>query len=69
MSWLQRLFKKQPNRFVQLLIDQAEYTVKGMEALLEYMDDPCTERARVITQMEKEARLIFFDQREDPPDV
>jgi predicted phosphate transport protein (TIGR00153 family) len=60
-----RLFKKQPDRFVQLLLQQTDYTVKGMEALKEYMDDPCTERAQVITKMEKEAdevRRILIDE-------
>ena len=60
-----RLFKKQPNRFVQLLLQQTDYTVKGMEALKEYMDDPCRERAQTITQMEKEAdevRRILIDE-------
>jgi predicted phosphate transport protein (TIGR00153 family) len=36
-----------------------------MEALKEYMDDPCTERAQVITKMEKEAdevRRILIDE-------
>ena len=60
-----RLFKKQPDRFVQLLLQQTDYTVKGMEALKEYMDDPCTERAQVITKMEKDAdevRRILIDE-------
>lgn len=65
MKWIQHLFKKQPNRFVQLLIQQAEYTLKGMEALTAYMDKPSKERALVITQMEKEAdevRRILIDE-------
>ena len=65
MGWLQRFFKAQPNRFIQLLIQQAEYTVKGMEALQEYMDDPCKERAGLVTRMEKEAdevRRILIDE-------
>jgi len=65
MGWIQRLFKKQPNRFVQLLIQQAEYTLKGMEALTAYMDDPSKERALVITRMEKDAdevRRILIDE-------
>jgi predicted phosphate transport protein (TIGR00153 family) len=65
MKWIQHLFKKQPNRFVQLLIQQAEYTLKGMEALTAYMDKPSKERAQVITQMEKEAdevRRILIDE-------
>ena len=62
---LKRLLKKQPDRFVQLLLQQTDYTVKGMEALKEYMEDPCTERAQVITKMEKEAdevRRILIDE-------
>lgn len=62
---LKRLLKKQPDRFVQLLLQQTDYTVKGMEALKEYMDDPCTERAQIITKMEKEAdevRRILIDE-------
>jgi len=65
MGWLQRLFKKQPNRFVELLIQQADYTLRGMEALKEYMDDPSKERAKAVTQMEKEAdevRRILIDE-------
>jgi predicted phosphate transport protein (TIGR00153 family) len=65
MRWIQRLFKKQPDRFVQLLIQQAEYTLKGMEALTAYMDKPSKERAQVITQMEKDAdevRRILIDE-------
>jgi predicted phosphate transport protein (TIGR00153 family) len=65
MGWIQRLFKKQPNRFVQLLIQQAEYTFKGMEALTAYMDNPSKERAQVITRMEKDAdevRRILIDE-------
>jgi len=65
MGWIQRLFTKQPNRFVQLLIQQAEYTLRGMEALTAYMDDPSKERALVITRMEKDAdevRRILIDE-------
>jgi len=65
MGWLQRFFKAQPNRFIQLLIQQADYTVKGMEALQEYMNDPSKERAGVVTRMEKEAdevRRILIDE-------
>jgi len=65
MGWLQHLFKAKPDRFIQLLIQQANCTVKGMEALQEYMDDPGKERARVVTRMEKEAdevRRILIDE-------
>jgi len=65
MGWLQRLFKKQPNRFVELLIQQADYTLRGMEALKGYMDEPSKERAKAVTRMEKEAdevRRILIDE-------
>ncbi|MDY6875556.1 MAG: DUF47 family protein [Chloroflexota bacterium] len=65
MDWLRRLFKAQPNRFIQLLLQQAEYTVQGMEALQEYMIDPSQERAVIVTRMEKEAdevRRILIDE-------
>ena len=65
MGWLQRFFKPQPDRFIQLLIQQADHTVEGMEALQEYMDDPCKERAQVVTRLEKEAdevRRILIDE-------
>ncbi len=65
MNWLQRLFKPKPDRFIQLLIQQADYTVQGMEALLEYLDNPSEENARKVTRLEKEAdeiRRILIDE-------
>lgn len=65
MGWLQRLFQTRPNRFIQLLIQQADYTVQGMEALLTYLHDPSEERAREVTRLEKEAdevRRILIDE-------
>jgi predicted phosphate transport protein (TIGR00153 family) len=65
MGWLQRFFKPQPDRFIQLLIQQADHTIIGMEALQEYMDNPCKERANAVTRAEKEAdevRRILIDE-------
>jgi predicted phosphate transport protein (TIGR00153 family) len=65
MGWLQRFFRPRPDRFIQLLIQQADYTVQGMEALLEYLDDPIEKRAREVTRLEKEAdeiRRILIDE-------
>jgi predicted phosphate transport protein (TIGR00153 family) len=65
MGWLRRLFRAQPNRFIQLLIQQADHTVQGMEALLEYLDDPIEKRAEEVTRLEKEAdeiRRILIDE-------
>lgn len=64
---MKKLFsrKKQPNRFLELLIQQAEYTVHGMEALKEYMRDQDNTLAERISRMESEAdevRRILIDE-------
>ncbi len=55
MSWLRNLFKKQPDKFIALLIQQAEWTLKGLEDLGAYMKNPTEEIAERITLAEKEA--------------
>ena len=65
MNWLRRFFKPRPDRFIQLLLQQADYTVHGMEALLEYLKDPNEEHAEKVTRLEKEAdevRRILIDE-------
>ena len=65
MGWIQRFLQARPDRFIQLLIQQADYTVQGMEALLAYLDDPDAERANEVTRLEKEAdeiRRILIDE-------
>jgi predicted phosphate transport protein (TIGR00153 family) len=65
MSWLKRFLKPRPNRFIELLIQQADYTVHGMEALLTYLADPGEEQAQEVTRLEKEAdevRRILIDE-------
>jgi predicted phosphate transport protein (TIGR00153 family) len=65
MNWLERFFKPRPNRFIQLLIQQADYTVQGAEALLDYLDKPGQKRAQAVTSLEKEAdeiRRILIDE-------
>jgi hypothetical protein len=65
MGWLQRFLRPRPNRFIELLIQQAEYTVRGVEALLEYLNSPSEERAKAVRDMEKEAdeiRRILIDE-------
>lgn len=65
MGWLQRFFQARPDRFIQLLIQQADYTVQGMEALLAYLNAPGNERAQEVTRLEKEAdeiRRILIDE-------
>jgi len=57
--------RKKTNRFIELLIKQAEYSVKGMQKLLEYVKEPSEALATEVTQLEKEAdevRRILIDE-------
>lgn len=57
--------KKKPNRFIDLLIQQAEFTVQGMQKLLEYTREPSEAAAQKVTALEKEAdevRRILIDE-------
>jgi uncharacterized protein Yka (UPF0111/DUF47 family) len=50
---------------MQLLIQQAEFTVKGLDALIDYMKNPDEERAMRMRRLEKEAdetRRILIDE-------
>jgi predicted phosphate transport protein (TIGR00153 family) len=65
MGWLKRLFKPRPNRFIELLIQQAEYTVQGVDALIEYLGKPSEKRAQAVRTLEKQAdevRRILIDE-------
>ena len=65
MNWLQRFFKPKPNTFIQLLLQQAEFTVQGTEALVGYLNKPSEKRAQAVRTMEKEAdeiRRILIDE-------
>ena len=57
--------RKKTNRFLELLIKQAEYSVLGMQKLLEYVKEPSEALAMAVTQLEKEAdevRRILIDE-------
>ncbi|MDH5508074.1 MAG: DUF47 family protein [Anaerolineae bacterium] len=57
--------KKKPNRFLELLIKQAEYAIEGMAALTEYIGEPSKELAAKVSNIEKEAdevRRILIDE-------
>ena len=59
------LFKRKPNRFIELLIDQARVTVEGMDALVAYFEKPTKRRAEVVSQAESaadEIRRILIDE-------
>ena len=57
--------RKKTNRFIELLVKQAEYSVMGMQKLLEYVKEPSEAIAMAVTQHEKEAdevRRILIDE-------
>jgi predicted phosphate transport protein (TIGR00153 family) len=65
MEWIKGFFKPRQSNFVRLLIQQAEYTVEGMEALEGYMKKLGTKHAERLKTAEKEAdevRRILIDE-------
>lgn len=65
MSFLKGLFKPKPDKFLVLLEQQANYTLQGVETLVEYMQTPTKECADRLTMLEKEAdevRRILIDE-------
>ena len=52
---LKDFFKPRQNNFVRLLIEQAEWTVKGLDALVAYMGDGNLASANEVRRCEKEA--------------
>ncbi len=47
--------RRKPNRFLDLLIEQAQFTLQGFELLREYMREPREELARQMKHIEEEA--------------
>jgi uncharacterized protein Yka (UPF0111/DUF47 family) len=57
--------RKKSNRFLDLLIEQAEFTVEGLEALKLYMKQPdstIAEKINKIESEEDEVRRILIDE-------
>lgn len=57
--------RKKSNRFLELLIQQAEFTVKGLEGLKVYMQQPdiaFAEKVSKIESEEDEVRRILIDE-------
>ncbi len=62
---LREFFKPRKDVFVQLLIEQAEITLKGMDALESYMKKRSDKHAVTVRQAEKDAdeiRRILIDE-------
>jgi predicted phosphate transport protein (TIGR00153 family) len=57
--------RKKTDRFIDLLLKQAEHTVEGMQTLLAYVKEPDEALAQRVTKIEKEAdevRRILIDE-------
>jgi len=52
---LWNIFKPKPNKFLQLLVEQTNLTVKGLGQLKEYLTKRTAEGARQVSNTEKEA--------------
>jgi hypothetical protein len=65
MNWLTNLFKPRQDIFLKLLIEQAEYAVKGLDSLLSYTGGSDGAAADEVRRYEKEAdevRRILIDE-------
>jgi predicted phosphate transport protein (TIGR00153 family) len=65
MNWVKGFFKPRQNSFVQLLTEQAQWTVQGIEGLEKYMKKRSPKHAEQVTVAEKEAdevRRILIDE-------
>jgi len=65
MSWLRDFFQPRQDNFVKLLIEQAEFAVKGLEELVAYTRDGDEAAADAVRRIEKEAdevRRILVDE-------
>ncbi len=59
------LFQKKPNRFIELLVQQARLTEDGMTALVAYFEKPNKRRAEAVDKLESEEdeiRRILIDE-------
>jgi predicted phosphate transport protein (TIGR00153 family) len=65
MNWLKGFFKPRQSNFVRLLMEQAEWTVEGIEALEAYMKkrgEKHAERVKVAEKEADEVRRILIDE-------
>ena len=65
MSWLTDFFKPRQDNFMKLLIEQADYSVKGLDALMVYATNGDTASADAVRRYEKDAdevRRILVDE-------
>ena len=64
MGW-RNWFRREPDKFLKLLSEQAALTLEGMEALQVFVNAPDDEKARRVREIEKQAdenRRILIDE-------
>jgi predicted phosphate transport protein (TIGR00153 family) len=62
---IKELFKRKPNRFIELLVQQATTTEEGMKALITYFEKPNKRHAKEVDNIEgaaDEIRRILIDE-------
>ena len=59
MEWLKRFIKPKQSNFLQLLIQQGEYTVVSVESLKAYLKKPNEKRSVQARQVEKDADEVY----------
>src|SRR3990172_917591 len=62
---LKNIFQRRPNRFIELLIQQAKLNEEGMTALNSFFEKPTRRRADLVDKLETEAdevRRILIDE-------
>jgi len=60
-----QIFKPKPNKFLQLLVEQADLTVKGLELLKGYLKKRNSSLAKQVAETEKQAdevRKVLIDE-------
>jgi uncharacterized protein Yka (UPF0111/DUF47 family) len=55
MQWIKDLFRPRQDRFLELLIKHAEYSVEATDMLLKYLDRPSDKHSARMRQIEKDA--------------
>ena len=59
MQWVKRFLKPRQSNFLQLLIQQGEFTIASVEALQAYLRKPVGKCSTQAKQVEKDADEVF----------
>ncbi len=59
MEWVKRFLKPRQSNFLQLLIQQGEFTIASVESLQAYLKKPVDKRSTRAKQVEKDADEVY----------